>query len=125
MAEVKKIHGLENHTFSEIKAYCESVITWHKEFGDIQPGEVENIALIAVGSRLSGTHRKDSDFDVLLIYSGDIREDDLHSILHSDEETDIEQRTIEDFEIDFVVMSRDKWGDVSEILQKDKPYIIL
>lgn len=76
------IQGLENYSEKEIKDivryFCDEVLDDESDI-DIQ-------YVFLCGSRVRGTAREDSDLDVQLFYSGNIKEDALFNILNDGDE---------------------------------------
>lgn len=72
------IQGLENYSVKEIKDivryFCDEIL--EGEFS------VDIIDIFLCGSRVRGNAREDSDLDVQLFYTGDIKEDALFNILN-------------------------------------------
>lgn len=62
--------------------------------------------LCIVGSRLNGTHKEDSDLDIALSYSGDLREDDCFNLLNEN------PLIIEGIRVDFSPYSLDRGNDI-------------
>lgn len=87
-----KIQGLENYSTDEIKQLSKEYIQQKLEESDLFDVNIKDIAIH--GSRGRGTAKADSDLDVVVEYEGDIREDDLFSILNED------PMFIEDIQVD-------------------------
>ena len=76
------IQGFENYSVVEltdiVEDYCREII----ENNDLDAKIVETFIH---GSRVRGTSEEDSDLDVVVFYTGSIKEDSLFNILHEEE----------------------------------------
>ena len=76
------IKGLEKYRENDIRLMIADYID------DLLLGLTEDefkyIDMELVGSRINGNNREDSDLDVILYYSGNIREDYLFNLLNDD-----------------------------------------
>lgn len=76
------IQGFENYSVVElmdiVEEYCQEII----ENNDLDAKIVDTFVH---GSRVRGTSKEDSDLDVVVFYTGSIREDSLFNILHEEE----------------------------------------
>ena len=75
----ENIQGLEGYSRNEIKDIVNRYIQNKLEENDLMDISIEGSEII--GSRNRGNARSDSDLDLVVEYSGDIREDDLFDIL--------------------------------------------
>lgn len=73
--------------------------------------------VVITGSRCRGKENRDSDLDIVLYYSGDIREDFLFNLFHSDE------LRIEGVEVDINPVSYSETGSLSDYLLKVEEYL--
>lgn len=76
------IQGFENYSVVElidiVEDYCREII----ENNDLDAKIVDTFIH---GSRVRGTSKEDSDLDVVVFYTGSIKEDSLFNILHEEE----------------------------------------
>ncbi|WP_176397812.1 nucleotidyltransferase family protein [Bacillus cereus] len=66
--------------------YKEDVLSIIDEHISMQVYFLEDLSILGiylVGSRINGTHREDSDLDVVIVYEGDIKEERLSIVLNS------------------------------------------
>lgn len=75
-----RIYGLEEYDESEIRIIIADYID-DLLFNTTQD-EFKYIDMELIGSRISGNSRKDSDLDVIVYYSGTMREDYVFNILN-------------------------------------------
>jgi predicted nucleotidyltransferase len=67
----------------------------------IMEKEIDDLNIVSVtmfGSRANGTNREDSDLDIKVCYTGNIKEDNLFNILNT---FDDEKLYIDGIEVDF------------------------
>ena len=88
----KTIQGLEDYSVDEVKQLSKDYIQQKLQENDLYDVTIKDVAIH--GSRGRGTARTDSDLDVVVEYEGDIREDDLFSILNE------EPMFIDDIQVD-------------------------
>lgn len=76
------INGLEKYDESDIRImiaeYIDDLLFGTKE------DEFKYIDMKFVGSRVNGNNREDSDLDVVVYYSGKMKEDGLFNLLNDD-----------------------------------------
>lgn len=76
------IKGLEEYSESDIRMiitdYIDDVLL------GISEGEFKYIDMKLVGSRINGNNRKDSDLDVVVYYSGTMKEDWAFNLFNDD-----------------------------------------
>lgn len=76
------IQGFENYSETElmniIEDYCREII----EDNNL---DVKIVDVFIHGSRVRGTSNENSDLDVVIFYTGSIKEDSLFNILHEDD----------------------------------------
>lgn len=74
------IHGLENYDESDIRImiadYIDDLLL------GVNEDEFKYIDMKLVGSRINGNNRDDSDLDVVVYYSGSMREDGLFNLFN-------------------------------------------
>ena len=109
-------------TDEEIKDAVMAQIKTRLEDADVMmPDEVNIVDLAITGSRGRGTARDDSDLDVVLAYTGTMREDDLYNILHDPDYEDGEI-FVDGFTVDVNPVHPDKSGTLEQVLKKHKEY---
>ena len=113
VAKEKGIQGLEGYSRAEVKNITKNYIQdkLSEEGIDLNINDLE-----VIGSRNRGDARADSDLDVVVEYSGDMREDDLFNILN---ESPLE---IEGIKVDINPITAEKTGTLKEYLEKSKEY---
>lgn len=81
--EDKVIQGLEYYSYDEVVDLVSDFIKDRLYENNIIPNkDIKIIEIQLHGSRLRGQAKKRSDLDVVLQYDGDLREDDLFTILN-------------------------------------------
>lgn len=90
-----KIHGLE--VWEKEDLLCEALDHIETELSFIDGLKVRRV--FAVGSRVSGKHREDSDLDIVFEYEGSVKEGRMSDILN-------ERLLIDDIAIDFLGMKQ-------------------
>ena len=78
--------------------------------------EIEDV--VVSGSRCRGLEREDSDIDVVVYFSGDVREDDFFNILHE------EGIIMGEVQLDINPVSREENGSLSEYLKGVEIYLV-
>ena len=96
--EIKNLQ-MSNEEVSRLVTLFKSVISGVIVDFDLDIS-IEKIDII--GSRRSGTHRPDSDLDVLLVYSGDLKEYEVHNFFNGDPEV-IDMLNVVDLPVDIFV----------------------
>ena len=110
----ENVQGLEGYSRTEIKDIVNRYIQNKLEENDLLDIAIDGSEII--GSRNRGNARSDSDLDLVVEYSGDIREDDLFDILNED------PLEIEGIKVDINPITADKSGTLEEYLEKSKQY---
>lgn len=110
----ENIQGLEGYSRTEIKDIVNRYIQNKLEENDLLDITIDGSEII--GSRNRGNARSDSDLDLVVEYSGDIREDDLFDILNED------PLEIEGIKVDINPITSDKSGTLEEYLERSKQY---
>jgi len=108
------IQGLDGYTKSEIKDIVNRYIQNKLEENDLLDITIDGSEII--GSRNRGNAKSNSDLDLVVEYSGDIREDDLFDILNED------PLEIEGIKVDINPITADKTGTLEEYLKRAKQY---
>ena len=90
-------------------------------YSNLPDGVDEIIDVKFIGSRIYGNDREDSDLDVLVEYSGDMREDDYFNFLHDEDETNTQYEGID---IDFNPIKANKSGTIAEQYESQRRYLI-
>lgn len=72
------------------------------------------------GSRARGDNRPDSDYDIVLYYEGNEREDDVFNIMHDQDYED--QLKWNDCDIDINPIRDQETGSLKKYKEKDKKY---
>jgi predicted nucleotidyltransferase len=110
------IQGLENYTEQEI---CDIVYEYvNNTLEYCKPDDFRITGMRIIGSRTTGTARVDSDLDILLEYTGSIKEDTLFNILNDDGGLDIEGITI-----DINPITPGKSGTIQQFIERNKDYV--
>jgi len=112
-AKEKGIQGLEEYSRKEVKDIARDYIQGKLSEEGINVG-INDLEII--GSRNRGDARADSDLDIVVEYSGDMREDDMFNILNED------PLEIEGIKVDINPITADKTGTLKEYLAKSKEY---
>ena len=99
----------------EIRADLEaSLASASEEFGE----DISLVGLRLHGSRVRGDARADSDLDVVMEYSGDVREDDLFNFLNGDEN----RMTYRGLSVDVNPIRAEETGTLGEYMKRDAEY---
>ena len=99
----------------EIRADLEaSLASATEEFGE----DISLVGLRLHGSRVRGDARADSDLDVVMEYSGDVREDDLFNFLNGDEN----RITYRGLSVDVNPIRAEETGTLGEYMERDAEY---
>lgn len=77
-----KIQGLENYNLEDIQTIVLSHFGYLQERLHLVSLEFSIIKILPIGSRVSGLAKKESDFDIKIIYTGSAREDDMFNALN-------------------------------------------
>ena len=110
----KEIQGLEGYSETELKDMFRGDVEAMLEEAGIEDITIDDIAIH--GSRARGTAKPHSDLDVVVAYSGDLREDDFFNLLHE------EPHEINGITIDFNPIRKDESGSLKEYMQRSKAY---
>ena len=110
----KEIQGLEGYSETELKDMFRGDVEAMLEEAGIEDVTIDDIAIH--GSRARGTAKPHSDLDVVVAYSGDLREDDFFNLLHE------ESHEINGITIDFNPIRKDESGSLKEYMQRSKAY---
>lgn len=110
----KEIQGLEGYSETELKDMFRGDVEAMLEEAGIEDVTIDDIAIH--GSRARGTAKPHSDLDVVVAYSGDLREDDFFNLLHE------EPHEINGIIIDFNPIREDESGSLKEYMQRSKAY---
>ena len=121
VSEARTIQGA-SMTEEEIKDAVMSQIKARLEDANVMmPDEVNIVDLAITGSRGRGTARDDSDLDVIMAYTGTMREDDLFNVLHDPdyEDGDI---FVDGFTVDVNPVRPEESGTLEQVLKKSDEY---
>ena len=110
----ESIQGLEGYSRTEIKDIVSNYIQDKLVENDLEDISINGAEII--GSRNRGNAKTNSDLDLVVEYSGDIREDDLFNILNE------EPLEIEGIKVDINPITSDKSGTLEEYLERSKQY---
>ena len=110
----KEIPGLEGYSETELKDMFRGDVEAMLEEAGIEDITIDDIAIH--GSRARGTAKPHSDLDVVVAYSGDLREDDFFNLLHE------EPHEINGITIDFNPIREEESGSLKEYMQRSKAY---
>lgn len=94
---MSKIQGLEDYNLEEIQNIVIHHFECLREYMCFEDLDFSVINIIPIGSRVSGHTKKESDFDIKIIYTGDAHEDDMSSALNDKTERLIIENIIVDF----------------------------
>ena len=113
--ELDSIQGLEGYSVDDVveivKDHIERLMEYEGEDAKI-------ITIRPYGSRARGTAKNSSDLDVVVQYEGDIREDDMFSILNYEDD----KLFIDGIEVDINPIKADDTGTVEEYLDRVYSY---
>lgn len=115
------IQGLENYSEHELKKHIIDQIYDRLDSAGVSDNDVSIKAIALCGSRNRNTAKDDSDLDVVMEYSGSMREDDVFNILH-DEEFENGKMMIDNIEIDVNPIRPQQSGNIRSFLKKSKEY---
>ena len=115
------IQGLEQYSEHELKKHIIDQIYDRLDSAGVSDKDVSIKAIALCGSRNRNTAKDDSDLDVVMEYSGSMREDDVFNILH-DEEFENGKMMIDNIEIDVNPIRPQQSGDIKSFLKKSKEY---
>ena len=110
----ESIQGLEGYSRSEIKDIVSNYIQDKLMENDLEDISINGAEII--GSRNRGNAKTNSDLDLVVEYSGDIREDDLFNILNE------EPLEIEGIKVDINPITADNTGTLEEYLERSRQY---
>lgn len=111
----KPVQGLEGYSRDEIK----NIVTDH--INDVMRDydiDAEIIGMDIHGSRNRHDARPDSDLDVVVEYSGDIREDDMFNALNGEEDA----LSIEGIKVDINPIRKEETGDLQDYMKQSEEY---
>lgn len=111
----KPIQGLEGYSRDEIKGIVTDHINDVMRDYDI---DAEIIGMDIHGSRNRHDARPDSDLDVVVEYSGDIREDDMFNALNGEEDA----LSIEGIRVDINPIRKEETGDLQDYMKQSEEY---
>ncbi len=111
----KPIQGLEGYSRDEIKGIVTDHINDVMRDYDI---DAEIIGMDIHGSRNRHDARPDSDLDVVVEYSGDIREDDMFNALNGEEDA----LSIEGIKVDINPIRKEETGDLQDYMKQSEEY---
>ncbi len=110
----KQIQGLESYSRKEIKDITTDYIQEKLEKNDLYDVEINDLEII--GSRNRGTAKENSDLDIVVEYTGDIREDDLFNILNE------EPMYIDGIQVDINPINEYDSGTLKDFLERSNKY---
>lgn len=111
----KPVQGLEGYSRDEIKGIVTDHINDVMRDYDI---DAEIIGMDIHGSRNRHDARLDSDLDVVVEYSGDIREDDMFNALNGEEDA----LSIEGIKVDINPIRKEETGDLQDYMKQSEEY---
>lgn len=111
----KPVQGLEGYSRDEIKGIVADHINDVMRDYDI---DAEIIGMDIHGSRNRHDARPDSDLDVVVEYSGDIREDDMFNALNGEEDA----LSIEGIKVDINPIRKEETGDLQDYMKQSEEY---
>lgn len=110
----KQIQGLENYSRKEIKDITRDYIQEKLEENNLYDVEINNLEIN--GSRNRGTAKENSDLDIVVEYTGDIREDDLFNILNED------PMYIDGVQVDINPINEYDTGTLKDFMERSNKY---
>ncbi|MBR0428244.1 MAG: hypothetical protein IJK18_08625 [Clostridia bacterium] len=110
----ENIQGLEGYSRNEIKDIVSNYIQDKLVENDLEDISINGAEII--GSRNRGNAKTNSDLDLVVEYSGDIREDDLFNILNE------EPLEIEGIKVDINPITADNTGTLEEYIERSRQY---
>lgn len=111
----KPVQGLEGYSRDEIKGIVTDHINDVMRDNDIH---AEIIGMDIHGSRNRHDARPDSDLDVVVEYSGDIREDDMFNALNGEEDA----LSINGIKVDINPIRKEETGDLQGYMKQSEKY---
>lgn len=111
----KPVQGIEGYSRDEIKGIVADHINDVMRDNDIH---AEIIGLDIHGSRNRHDARPDSDLDVVVEYSGDIREDDMFNALNGEEDA----LSINGIKVDINPIRKEETGDLQGYMKQSEEY---
>lgn len=111
----KPVQGLEGYSRDEIKGIVTDHINDVMRDYDI---DAEIIGMDIHGSRNRHDARPDSDLDVVVEYSGDIREDDMFNALNGEEDA----LSIDGIKVDINPIRKEETGDLQDYMKQSEEY---
>ena len=111
----KPVQGLEGYSRDAIKGIVTDHINDVMRDYDI---DAEIIGMDIHGSRNRHDARPDSDLDVVVEYSGDIREDDMFNALNGEEDA----LSIEGIKVDINPIRKEETGDLQDYMKQSEEY---
>ena len=110
----KQIQGLENYSRKEIKDITRDYIQEKLEENNLYDVEINDLEIN--GSRNRGTAKENSDLDIVVEYTGDIREDDLFNILNED------PMYIDGVQVDINPINEYDTGTLKDFMERSNKY---
>ncbi len=110
----KQIQGLENYSRKEIKDITRDYIQEKLEENNLYDVEINGLEIN--GSRNRGTAKENSDLDIVVEYTGDIREDDLFNILNED------PMYIDGVQVDINPINEYDTGTLKDFMERSNKY---
>lgn len=111
----KPVQGIEGYSRDEIKGIVADHINDVMRDNDIH---AEIIGMDIYGSRNRHDARPDSDLDVVVEYSGDIREDDMFNALNGEEDA----LSIDGIKVDINPIRKEETGDLQGYMKQSEKY---
>ena len=110
----KQIQGLESYSKKQIKDITRDYIQEKLEENNLYDVEINDLEII--GSRNRGTAKENSDLDIVVEYTGDIREDDLFNILNE------EPMYIDGVQVDINPINEYDSGTLKKFMERSNKY---
>lgn len=115
------IQGLEYYSEDEIKEMVLDQVHERLRDAGIDDSEFNVKAVAIYGSRRRGTARKRSDLDVVIEYTGSMREDDAFDIIN-DKNYEYGNIAIDSIKVDVNPIRSDKSGSIEDFLKRADEY---
>ena len=115
------IQGFEKYSESELKKLVIDQVFDRIDDAGVDESEFSFKKIAIYGSRSRGTAKPDSDLDVVVEYSGTMREDDVFNILH-DEDYEYGTMSVDGIAVDVNPIREEESGNISEFIKKAKFY---
>jgi len=118
---IKSIQGLEHLSRKEIEDMILDQIKERFSENDVTENEAAIVGIAINGSRGRHTARDDSDLDVVMEFSGSMKEDDVYNILH-DPDSEFGEISIDGITVDVNPVKKEKSGSLKDVMARSAEY---